>query len=471
MLVIQHVQTEDRDRTEEFSLYAKERAEGTVRLPPLLLPKTERWLHVRQTLREDHQFRIKNNPEGAQDKFDKLAKSFFKFFRGTALLFYRDYAGMDSHLPTVFTIGDVHPENFGVMPNEDGAPIFGVNDFDEAYFAPFSYDLKRGAVGFYIAAKENGLKKKKRREVVRAFVDGYWEGLTSFARDDREKWHEFRIDNSPKMIRKLLKSARTERADFLADLIDVEKERFISSDEIVPHSKHIAEFQKVVDTYREDNDIDSSTKAEGFFEVRDVAIKRHSGTASLGLDRYFVLINGPTDDPTDDIILEFKQTRPSAIYGLAPNITSNENGKTKSSKKSSKKAQNNKASRVVRSHDIHLSGGDPYYGQVDIDDENFLVRERSPYKDDIDVDDLDYDEFCEYASICGQALAQTHARSDEDTGIMEGDAEKRILSSVNPALFTADVVRFAHTATKRLKRDWKMFKQDHALGAFQFYQQ
>lgn len=58
-------------------------------------------------------------PEGAQAKFDKLVKSAFVFFRGTALIFYRDYAGMDAHLPQVFTIGDVHPENFGVMPNSN----------------------------------------------------------------------------------------------------------------------------------------------------------------------------------------------------------------------------------------------------------------------------------------------------------------------------------------------------------------
>jgi len=469
MLVVHDKQAEDVDRTEAFQQYANDRAADMVKLPPLLLPAIERRLHVRQTLREDHRFRIQNNPEGAQDKFDKLASSLFKFFRGTALLFYRDYAGMDSHLPIVFTIGDIHPENFGVMPNEDGAPIFGVNDFDEAYFAPFSYDVKRGAVGFYIAAKENGLKKKKRRQVVKAFVDGYWQGLISFARNDREKWHEFRIDNSPKMIRKLLKSARTERADFLAEMVNLEKERFISTDEILPHSKHVNKFQKIINAYCKENTVDTSTKPKNFFAVKDIAIKRHSGTASLGLDRYFVLINGPTDDPADNIILELKQTRPSALYGLAPHTMNEDNSQEQDAKKGSKKAKNKQAARVVRSHDIHLSGGDPYYGQVDIDDKNFLVRERSPYKDDIDVDGLDHGELCEYANICGKALAQTHARSDEDTGIMKGDAEKRILSSIDPKLFTADMVRFAHTATKRLKKDWKNFKQDHKLGAFNFY--
>jgi uncharacterized protein (DUF2252 family) len=167
----------DVDRSEAYKAYAEGRANGEIILPPLFLSKHERRLHVRRTLREDHQRRIHNRPEGAQVKFDKLAESAFSFFRGTALLYYRDYAGTDAHLPLVITIGDVHPENFDVMPNEDGAPIFGVNDFDEAWVAPFSYDVKRGAVGSYIAAKQKGLKKKHRRQVIGSFVNGYLKAL------------------------------------------------------------------------------------------------------------------------------------------------------------------------------------------------------------------------------------------------------------------------------------------------------
>jgi len=453
MLIITNTQTVDHDRTEEFREFAEKQAAGTIVMPPLLLPPEERRLYVRRTLREDHQFRIHNRPEGAQAKFDKLTKSLFTFFRGTALLYYRDYAGMDSELPFVLTNGDIHPENFGVMPNEDGAPFFGVNDFDEAYFAPFSYDVKRGAAGFYIAAWEEDFSQKDRNKVVRSFVNGYLNGLKAFARDDREKWHEFRIDNSPKMIRKLLEEAQRSRRDFLQEWIDPEKERFYATKEIVPHSKHIHTFQKIVDAYCENNDMERQRAVEDFFRVKDVAIKKDSGTASLGLDRYFVLIEGPSDDPYDDVVLEMKQTRRSALFGLVPELTTQDDGE---------------AARVVNSHDIHLVGGDSYYGQVEIDGESFLVRERSPYKEEIDVDDLDEDEMQEYAKICGETLAQTHARSDEDTGILEGDAEARILSSIEPDIFCDDVARFARATAKRLKQDYKAFKRDHKLGAFRF---
>lgn len=385
-----------------------------------------------------------------------------EFLPRNGLLFYRDMAGSDADLPTVLVNGDPHPENFGVMPNEDGAPFFGLNDFDEAYFAPFSWDLKRAAVGFYLVARQEGRKKSKCRKTAERFLDGYFDGLLEFARDDREKWHEFRIDNSPPMIRDLLKASRTRRRKFLGELIDLEKGTFVSSDEIVPHTKRVEDFQKAIDEYRESSDV-PETKRAGHFEVKDVAIKIGSGTASLGLDRYFVLIDGRTDDHADDIVIEMKQTRQSALHGLAPADAPGDDRDDASSVKTA-----SEAGRIVKSHQIHLVGGDPYYGETTLDERNFLVRERSPLKNGLDVNDLSHSELKEYASICGRTLAIAHARSDADTGLTDGNAEKEILASVNRSVFTGDVVRFAETAVRRLERDYRMFCKDHTAGAFSF---
>ncbi len=452
MLIIDKANRHDRDLTDQFSALAARRKAGDLIPLPTQFDGFERRLYVRRTMREDHQFRIRNRPEGAQKKFDTLAADVYDFFRGSALIYYRDYVGTDLHLPIVLAIGDVHPENFGVMPNEDGAPIFQVNDFDEAFFAPFSYDIKRGAVGFYIQAKEAGFKKKWRRKIVRAFVEGYLESLRSFARDDRERWHEYRIDNSPKMIRKLLEGALSKRADFLDGKVEIEEERFLSTDEIVPHTAHIAEFQEIVDDYRKDISIDDRLDDE-FFTVRDVAIKKDSGTASLGLDRYWILIRGKDDRPESNVILEMKQARRSALYGLIPDHE--EIGEFS-------------ADQIVKSHHIHLVGGDPFYGRAKIDEKSYLIRERSPLKDDIDVDELDKKGMRKYAHICGQVLAQTHARSDEDTGILDGDAEVKILSSIIETVFIADVVRFAQHACAQIYCDYAFFVQDHSAGAFTF---
>ena len=442
------------DRYEKFRDFASRRAEKEVLESPTLLTGESRRLHVRETMREDNVFRIQNRPAGAHAKFDKLTSSLFKFFRGSALLFHRDIAGTDAHLPTVLCIGDIHPENFGVMPNRDGAPLFGINDYDEGYFAPFSWDIKRGSVGVWIAGRENGFSKKKRRKVVAAFVGGYLDGLKHFAAGDREKSFQYRMDNSPELIRDLLESAQEARREFLSELIDLENGKFLATDEVVPKASDVDKFQEVIDDYREENDIEEGSRA-GHFKVKDVAIKKGSGTASLGLDRYFVLIDGPTVDHADDLMLELKQTRRSALAGLVAADVEGE-----------QVYEEGEAERVVKSQQVHLVGGDPYFGHVTIDDTSFLVKQRGPLKDDIDIDELSPSTMKEYAGICGKTLAAAHARSDEDSGIMEGDAEKRILSALNPEVFTGDIVRFTEEAARKLKRDYRAFCKDYELGVF-----
>ena len=143
-------------RVDAFHRLARARAAGAMVVVPRMLTGNDRRMHVRETVREDHETRIAGHDVEAQGKFDKLAGSVFHFFRGTNLLFYRDMVGGDARMPTVLCLGDVHPGNFGVMPSADNVPIFGVNDFDDAYYAPFTWDLKRGAVGFLLAAQEKG---------------------------------------------------------------------------------------------------------------------------------------------------------------------------------------------------------------------------------------------------------------------------------------------------------------------------
>lgn len=456
MKVFDTTKGENSSRTEDFEKFAKSRADGELLIPPEMLDRESRRTYVRRTLREDHQYRIRNHPEAAEGKFAKLAEDLFSFFRGTALLYYRDLAGVDSHIPVVFTIGDIHPENFGVMPNEDDVPFFGVNDFDEAYFAPFTFDLRRGATGFYLAGRRNGFNKKKCRRLVKHWTKGYIKGLVEFARDDREKRFQFRLDNSPELIKDLIEGSIVSRDSFLKDKIDFNTETFLTTDDVVPRSKLVGQFQGIIDDYLEKNEVYGEDLGENFHIVKDVALKRGSGTASLGLERYWVLLQGRSEDSRDNIILEMKHARTSALAGLTgQDIDSPGKEKTE-------------AGKIAAAHRVHLAGGDRFYGAATVDEQSFLVRERSPFKNDLDLEDLTAGKLRKYARICGKALAQTHARSDSDTGIMKGDAEKRILEAIEPRLLVADMIRFGEHSARRLKRDWKAFRKDHRLGAFTF---
>ncbi|WP_082630943.1 DUF2252 domain-containing protein [Roseovarius atlanticus] len=439
-------------RSKAFARLSAAIGEGKYLVPPKFLDGQARRLHVRTTIREDHAARISEGSKGARDKFDKLTDSLFKFFRGTALLFYRDMVGEDGHMPTVMALGDVHPENFGVMPDRNGAPIFGVNDFDETTYAPFSWDIKRGAVGFWIAAlEEGGLKPKKARKIVCRFVRGYAEAMQDYANKSTERNDAYRIDNSPKVIRRLFEEAWEERRDWLwSDYLTENGRGFRSDDELQPLSSEIGKFQKAINDLAKSNKIDTPDRA-GALKVKDVCVRHGQGTASLGLPRYYVLIEGPSQDATDDLIIEFKAARRSALDGLTPPNAFH---------------AGEQAERIRHGQSVQLAHGDIFYGAVEIDGKSFMSRERAPFRDDIDLDELSLKSWKRYAHVCGAALAQAHALSD-DLGRIDYDVEPSIMEAMSPlALFEDDIVRFTREAVARLERDHAFFREDHAHGAF-----
>ncbi len=440
-------------RVESFRELAERIADGEQIVPPRLLTGHDRRQHVRSTLREDHATRIVEEASGTREKFDELADSLFSFFRGTALLFYRDMVGADAHMPTVLALGDVHPENFGVMPNADGVPIFSVNDFDEALYAPFTWDIKRGAVGFWIAAEEEGgLDDEERAEVLRSFVRGYMAAMEKYADGELEKKDAFQQHNSPTVIQRLFDEAWEDRETWLwDDYFDEQGRGFRADDpELEPITSRVDEFQELVEDLVESNGIDPETRL-GELRVKDVCKRHGQGTASLGLARYYALLEGPSEDATDDVIIEFKRARRSALHGLVP-PTDYDAGE--------------KAERIVHGQGVQLAQGDVFYGSVEIDGTSFMTRERAPFRDDIDLDELSTDTWGEYADACGRALAQAHALSD-DLGQVDYDVEPSIVQAAHPTeLLVADVVTFATETAERLERDHEGFVEDVELGAY-----
>ncbi|MBN8291253.1 DUF2252 family protein [Rhodobacter sp. NTK016B] len=438
----------------------RELTRNFVRYPCVMRPSNltgfERRQHVRDTILEDHAIRIDQKAQGAREKFEKLSESPYSFFRGTSLLFHRDMLGEDERMPTVLALGDVHPLNFGIMPNADNVPIFGVNDFDDVLYAPFTWDLKRGVTGFLLASAEiGGHGRKTREKIARRFVAGYRNGMRVYARHDRKASEQMRPDNSPKVIRRMFKKARKSRESWLWDRYLDEKGRgFRANGELTPISSRRDEFQDHVNTVARQNGLEPGARA-GELRVKDVCVRHGQGTASLGLPRYYCLIEGPSADATDDLIVEFKQARRSALDGLVPENDFH---------------AGDKGDRIAHGQSVHLAQGDVFYGAVEIDGESYMSRERAPFRDDIDLDDLSKKSWRHYAHACGVALAQAHARSD-DAGALDYRIEPRILEAMQPfALFIDDLLSFGGEALERLRHDHALYRKDLKRGAFDMAQ-
>ena len=114
-------------------------------------------------------------------KHQHMAEAPFSFFRAT---FYRwlqhwpDVCPDLAKAPSVLAVGDLHVENFGTWRDEEGRLIWGVNDLDEAWPAPYALDLVRLTTSAYLAIDGEHLSAT-RREAAEAIEEGYRDALAA----------------------------------------------------------------------------------------------------------------------------------------------------------------------------------------------------------------------------------------------------------------------------------------------------
>ena len=108
-----------------------------------------------------------------------LARDPFTFLRGT---FYRwmqlfpDACEKAADAPVVYSVGDLHASNFGTWRDARDDLIWGINDFDDATFLPYTQDLIRLATSVELASETQRLKINL-EEACDAILDGYHESL------------------------------------------------------------------------------------------------------------------------------------------------------------------------------------------------------------------------------------------------------------------------------------------------------
>ena len=129
---------------------------------------------------------IRADPDAWRGKFRKMAATPFAFYRGSAALFYADMAHdddpfLDEQTSRVWIQGDLHAENFGTYMNSAGVLVFDVNDFDEAYVGPFTWDLKRLAASLALLGYQKALSDDEIRQMIETVTRSYVDQVARFA--------------------------------------------------------------------------------------------------------------------------------------------------------------------------------------------------------------------------------------------------------------------------------------------------
>ena len=248
---------------------------------------------LRRALLARHERELHGNPVAVAEKLRRMAKGNFGFFRGSLGLYPDEPSRFAAPAPAAATavVGDPHPENIGTFLTADGQLVVDFNDFDQAGFGWFIADLRRLALGLYIAGDAADVPKKQRARVVKAAVEGYLTELRGLAQGQ-----------APVALR-----ADTAFGGGLAAILaDPSTAPGEDAAAAVPAAQ-IKEIQAALLRARATLLPPASGFAPAYFTVKK-AVRTHGGIASFFLARLRVSIEGPGPGAEDDVVLELKES-------------------------------------------------------------------------------------------------------------------------------------------------------------------
>ncbi|WP_052865853.1 DUF2252 domain-containing protein [Streptomyces niger] len=404
------------------------------------------------------------DPAAFRVKFRKMAASAFAFYRGTACLFYKDLeAGkdtgpyLDERTSRVWIHGDLHAENFGTYMDATGRLIFNVNDFDEAYVGPFTWDLKRFAASVALIGYAKALSDKQITDLVRTYAAAYRERIHALATGAKgDEVQPFTLDTAQGPLLDALRDARARtRFGLLDSMTEIrEFERRFSPGggaielDAATRYKVLAAFDGYLETLPE-----ASLARPDSYRVKDVVGRRGIGIGSAGLPSYNILLEGNSDALENDVVIYMKQAQTPAV---SRHITD----------PAVRAYFQHEGHRTVISQRALQAHADPWLGWTEIEEDGSrrgqLVAEVSPYAVDLDWSDIDeIEEIAAVVADLGRATAAMHAAADDESGhsLVPFSTERAIDAAIaaDEEGFAQLLVDFAHGYGSRARRDHQIF--------------
>lgn len=353
-------------------------------------------------------------------KVRSLSQGPYKFFRGTADLYYvwcrthcEDWLGAEG--TTVLLHGDVHPGNTGTyVAIPDGGPklAYSLVDFDEVFDGPFELDLLRAATSLRFAAAENGLtlSNDASRLVVDALVSAYrdvWTQVDATSVDGRAAAMA-RADQGIgqiAIVKRLLAKANGDDAVEYADKYTKGKPptRFRARRGKKKAPKDVmvqvpaGERAGIVDA------MTAAMQADGALggidaKVLDVVRWVRAGSAgSQGVQKYLVLLEPPSDPLSRPSIFQLKEEPTPAAGRVGLEIPA---------------SSANRAAQVASAYGLMQARPRRFVGWTRIGDRQFLIKPKDAFGKEPDTKDLaSIDALMESARLLGGLLGMGHAKS------------------------------------------------------------
>ena len=338
-----------------------------------------RWKHPAKRrdpidiLKESNRDRM---PELVPIRYGRMLRSPFTFLRGSSGLMAYDLSTIPNTGILVQACGDCHLLNFGLFATPERNLVFDINDFDETLPAPWEWDVKRLAVSFAVAARDNQLTDKQAQAAAIECVRAYRVRLLECSNlSPLEVWYDrldaqMIVDMAPdaktrKFREQILAQATQRIGDYLYPKISGEvggRRRLIDQPPVLFHVSAKG-FEKTVrealEAYRSSLP-DERRVLFNRYRMEDIAIKA-VGIGSVGTRCFVGLFFSAENHP---LLLQFKEASPSVLEPYA-----------------GKSLYENHGQRVVTGQRLMQSSSDIFLGWTHgREGRNFFVRQLRDMK-------------------------------------------------------------------------------------------
>jgi uncharacterized protein (DUF2252 family) len=389
-------------------------------------------------------------PELLPVRYTRMMASPFAFLRGSAIIMAQDLAGTPQSGIRAQLCGDAHLMNFGAYASPERTLLFDLNDFDETLPGPWEWDIKRLAVSFVVAGRDNGFDAADCRNAAQASVASYRQRMAEFSEmGELEVWYS-RIGEEEirglltearagkKTTKKLSKNVQKARSrdslqalSKLTTVVDGRR-RIIDDPPLlvrIPEGDELrGQVNAILESYKRTLQEDRRHLLDRFRFVD--AARKVVGVGSVGTRAFVVLLEGR--DENDPLFLQVKEAGASVLEGYLKSNTYEHHGH-----------------RVVAGQRLMQAASDIFLGWFrGTEGRDFYWRQLKDMKGSAKVESMSADELVLYAGLCGWALARAHARSGDRVQIAAylGKSERFDHAVADFAVAYADQTERDHAA-------------------------
>ncbi len=387
-------------------------------------------------------FNKDRNPQMVVLKYAAMRENVFRFYRGTAHLFFEDLPKRISISDStrVWVSGDLHLENFGTYKSSNRQIYFDINDFDEAALAPCTWELARVMTAIYVAGAGLGFKEKDCSTVSRIFLESFIRNLSIGKATMTER------ETAKGIVKNLFEKLQSrKRKEFLEERVVRSNGKFkLRIDGVKTMRLNAKKKNELIRFFRKKK----ITRDDKSFQVVDVA-HRIVGTGSLGIERY-VLLACEEKDSGKLHLFDLKEALPSSV---------------KPPRHIEQPKWKDEASRITQIQHRMQSVSPASLSALRIGKKSFVLKALQPSNDRVNLESCrgKINKLADLATTLGEVTASSYLRSSGRQGSSIAD---ELISFAAETSWKKGLMEFARQYSKQVAEDYQEYAVKFDEGFF-----